>query len=68
MIRDVYPLPAGPVEVAIVFAPKINSLALVVVAGPLFVVALFPLAPASHPASSLHGIPVFVRPDIPPPG
>jgi hypothetical protein len=46
IIRDVNPLPAAPVRVNTVFAPKINSLALVVVAGPLFVVALFPLAPA----------------------
>jgi hypothetical protein len=46
MIRDVNPLPAPAVTVAIVFAPKINSLALVVVAEPLFVMALLPLAPA----------------------
>jgi hypothetical protein len=44
--RDVNPLPAAPVVVATVFAPKINSLALVVVAKPLLDVALFPLAPA----------------------
>ena len=46
MIRDVNPLPAAPVIVATVFAPKINSLALVVVAAPLFAAVLFPLAPA----------------------
>jgi hypothetical protein len=46
IIRDVNPLPAPAVTVAIVFAPKINSLALVVVAEPLFVMALLPLAPA----------------------
>jgi hypothetical protein len=44
--RDVNPLPAAPVVVNTVFAPKINSLATLVVAAPLFVVALFPLAPA----------------------
>jgi hypothetical protein len=44
--RDVNPLPAAPVVVATVFAPKINSLALVVVAKPLLDVVLFPLAPA----------------------
>src|SRR5271167_1094758 len=32
MMRDVNPLPAAPVSVATMFAPKINSLALVVVA------------------------------------
>ena len=63
MIRDVNPLPAAPVEVAIVFAPKINSLALVVVAGPLFAWRYSRSPLPSHPASSLHGIPVFVRPD-----
>jgi hypothetical protein len=46
MIRAVNPLPAAAFPVATVFAPKINSLALVVVAGPLFALALFPLAPA----------------------
>ena len=44
--RVVNPLPAAAVSVYTMFAPKINSLALVVVAEPLFVVALFPLAPA----------------------
>jgi hypothetical protein len=44
--RDVNPLPAAPVVVEIVFAPKISSLATFVVAAPLFDVALFPLAPA----------------------
>jgi hypothetical protein len=44
--RDVKPLPAALVEVATVFAPKINSLAAFVVAAPLLDVALFPLAPA----------------------
>jgi hypothetical protein len=46
MIRDVNPLPAAAVDVATMFAPKINSLATLVVAEPLFAVALFPLAPA----------------------
>ena len=46
MMRDLNPLPAARVVVATVFAPKINSLALVVVAAPLLDVALFPLAPA----------------------
>jgi len=45
MIRDVNPLPAAPVSVATMFAPKINSLALVVVAEPLLAAVLFPLAP-----------------------
>src|SRR5260370_27938971 len=45
IIRDVNPVPALPVKVATMFAPKINSLALVVVAAPLLDVALFPLAP-----------------------
>jgi hypothetical protein len=46
MIRDVNPLPPLEVCVATVFAPKMSSFATVVVAAPLFVVALFPLAPA----------------------
>ena len=46
MIRDVNPLPAALVVVATMFAPKINSLALVVVAAPLFAVVPLPLAPA----------------------
>jgi len=46
IIRDVNPLPA-PVTIDLtVAAPKINSFAVVVVAGPLFAVPLFPLAPA----------------------
>src|SRR5712692_3652791 len=45
MIRDVNPVPAAAVTVAIVFAPKINSLALVVVAAPLLAAVLFPTAP-----------------------
>src|SRR5215470_5095745 len=46
MMRDVNPLPAPPVSVATMFAPKINSFAFVVVAVPLFDVALLPTAPA----------------------
>jgi hypothetical protein len=46
MMRDVNPLPAAPVSVATMPAPKINSLALVVVAAPLFAAVLLPLAPA----------------------
>src|SRR5271167_2544477 len=46
MMRAVNPLPAATFPVATVFAPKINSLALVVVAEPLFALALLPLAPA----------------------
>ena len=46
IIRDVNPLPAAPVVVATVFAPKINSLATVVVAAPLFAAVPLPLAPA----------------------
>jgi hypothetical protein len=46
MIRDVNPLPAAPVVVDTMFAPKTNSFALVVVAAPLFAAVLFPLAPA----------------------
>jgi hypothetical protein len=46
IIRDVNPLPAVPVSVKTVFAPKISSLALVVVAAPLLAAVLFPLAPA----------------------
>jgi hypothetical protein len=46
MIRDVNPLPAAPVMVYTVLAPKISSLPLVVVAGPLLAMSLFPLAPA----------------------
>jgi hypothetical protein len=46
MIRDVNPLPAAPVDVDTMSAPKINSFALVVVAAPLFAAALLPLAPA----------------------
>ena len=46
MMRAVNPLPAVLFSVNTVFAPKINSFALVVVAAPLFAAALFPLAPA----------------------
>src|SRR5260370_19729036 len=46
IIRDVNPLPAPFTTVATVAAPKINSVAVVVVAAPLFAVLLFPLAPA----------------------
>jgi hypothetical protein len=46
MIRDVNPLPAAPVVVATVSAPKISSFALLVVAAPLLALALFPAAPA----------------------
>jgi hypothetical protein len=46
IIRAVYPLPAASFPVATVFAPKINSLALVVVAVPLLALALLPLVPA----------------------
>jgi hypothetical protein len=46
MMRAVNPVPAVLFPVATVFAPKINSLALVVVAAPLLAEALFPLAPA----------------------
>jgi hypothetical protein len=46
MIRAVNPLPAVLFPVAIVFAPKTNSFAFVVVAAPLFAAALLPLAPA----------------------
>jgi hypothetical protein len=46
MIRAVNPLPAVLFVVATMFAPKINSLALVVVAAPLFALVLLPLAPA----------------------
>jgi hypothetical protein len=44
---DLKPLPAAFVPVNTVFAAKINSLALLVVAAPLFAVELFPLAPAA---------------------
>jgi hypothetical protein len=44
--RDVNPLPAARVSVATMFAPKINSFALVVVADPLFAAVPLPLAPA----------------------
>ena len=46
MMRAVNPLPAVPFPVATVFAPKISSFALVVVAAPLLAAALLPLAPA----------------------
>ena len=46
IVRDVKPLPAAPVVVATMFAPKINSLVPVVVAAPLFALVLLPLAPA----------------------
>jgi hypothetical protein len=46
MIREVNPLPAAPVVVATMFAPKINSLALVVVAEPLLAAVPLPLVPA----------------------
>jgi hypothetical protein len=46
MIREVNPVPAALVVVAIVAAPKISSLALVVVAAPLLALAPLPLAPA----------------------
>jgi hypothetical protein len=46
IIRAVNPLPALCVPVATVSAPKISSLAFVVVALPLLAVALFPFAPA----------------------
>jgi hypothetical protein len=44
--REVNPLPAAPVVVATMSAPKTNSLATVVVAAPLFAAVLLPLAPA----------------------
>jgi hypothetical protein len=46
MIRAVNPLPAAAFPVPTVFAPKINSFALVVVAAPLFAAVLLPPAPA----------------------
>jgi hypothetical protein len=46
MIRDVKPVPAVLFVVNIVFAPKINSLATVVVADPLLAAVAVPLAPA----------------------
>jgi hypothetical protein len=46
MMRDLNPLPAARVVVATISAPKINSLALVVIAVPLLAVPLLPLAPA----------------------
>ena len=46
IIRDVKPLPADAFPVATVFAPKMTSLALVVVAAPLLAAVLLPLAPA----------------------
>src|SRR5215469_6731920 len=46
IMREVNPVPAARVEVATVFAPKINSLATLVVMAPLLAVLLFPLAPA----------------------
>ena len=46
IVREVNPLPAALVTVETMFAPKINSLAAVVVAAPLLEVALLPLAPA----------------------
>jgi hypothetical protein len=45
-MRAVNPLPAALFSVNIMVAPKINSLALVVVAAPLLAAVLFPLAPA----------------------
>ena len=45
IIREVNPLPAAAFDVNTVFAPKISSLALVVVAEPLLAAVLFPLAP-----------------------
>ena len=44
--RVVNPLPAAAVPVYTMFAPKISSLALVVVAEPLFAAVPLPLAPA----------------------
>jgi hypothetical protein len=46
MIREVKPLPADAVDVATMFAPKINSLAILVVAAPLLAAVPAPLAPA----------------------
>ena len=46
MIREVNPLPAAAFPVATVFAPKINSFAIFVVAEPLLAAVLFPLKPA----------------------
>jgi len=46
MMRAVNPLPTVAFPVDTVFAPKINSFALVVVAAPLFAAVLLPLAPA----------------------
>ena len=62
MIRVVNPLPAAPVAVYTMFAPKINSFALVVVAAPLFAVELFPLAPAV--TSSVADSPVLQNPYV----
>ena len=45
--RDVKPVPTFVVVVATVSAPKINSLALVVITAPLFAAVLLPLAPAT---------------------
>ncbi len=46
MTREVNPLPGPAVIVDTVFAPKISSLAILVVAAPLLALELFPLAPA----------------------
>jgi hypothetical protein len=46
MMREVKPVPAAAVWVLTKSAPKISSLALVVVAAPLLAAALFPVAPA----------------------
>jgi hypothetical protein len=46
MIRAVYPVPAALFVVATVLAPKINSLATIVVAAPLLAAVVVPLAPA----------------------
>ena len=46
MMREVNPVPAAVVRVATMSAPKISSLATVVVAVPLLAAALLPLAPA----------------------
>jgi hypothetical protein len=58
--RDVNPLPAAPVFVATVFAPKINSLTLVVVAKPLLTWHCSHWPPPSHPPPSLPGTPESV--------
>ena len=55
------PLPGPAVNVATVLAPKMRSVALVVVAGPLLLAPLLPLAPAVTSTGLLGCAPLYSK-------